>query len=69
MTNTKQAQPNEVANLEAAYGAPSQEGFGSTVFYEPLKVADDLEKMELEKYSYSVGELRRRCGKDAWMGP
>ena len=30
--------------LEAAYGAPSQAGHGSTVFYEPMKSGDDLDQ-------------------------
>ena len=28
--------PKYVTDLEAAYGAPSQAGFGSAVFYEPI---------------------------------
>jgi len=68
MINTDQTKPNYVTDLEAAYGAASQAGFGSAVFYEQLKSADDLEKMALEKYRYFVGELWERYGQDAWMG-
>lgn len=69
MTNAKQTKPANVTDLEAAYGAPSQEGFGSAVFYQQLKTADNLEKMALEKYKYFVGDLWERWGDDAWMGP
>ena len=58
-----------VTGLEAAYGAPSQAGFGSAVFFARLKAADDLEKMAFEKYKYFVGDLWERFGQDAWMGP
>ena len=67
--NTNQTKPKAVTELEAAYGAPSQAGFGSAVFYEQTKSTDDLEKMALEKYKYFVGELWERWGEDAWMGP
>ena len=69
MTNVKGTKPENVAKLEAAYGAPSQEGFGSAVFYEQLKAADNLEKVALEKYRYFVGDLWERWGEEAWMGP
>jgi len=69
MTNTGPTKPNTVAELEAAYGAPSQAGFGSAVFYAQLQETDDLEKAALEKYKYFVGALWERFGEDAWMGP
>jgi hypothetical protein len=55
--------------LEAAYGAPSQEGFGSAVFYEKLKAGDDLTDAALAKYKYFVGDLWERYCAEAWMGP
>ena len=61
--------PQYVTALEAAYGAPSQAGFGSAVFYEPMKAGDDLAKAALAKYKYFTGELWERWGKAAWMGP
>lgn len=61
--------PAYVTALEAAYGAPSQAGFGSAVFYEPMKAGDDLAKAALAKYKYFTGELWERWGEDAWMGP
>jgi hypothetical protein len=61
--------PSYVADLEAAYGAPSQAGFGSAVFYEQVEAAGSLEKLALEKYKYFVGDLWERYGEDAWMGP
>jgi len=63
------AKPPYVAALEAAYGAPSQAGFGSAVFYEPISAGDDLAKGALAKYKYFTGDLWARWGEDAWMGP
>jgi hypothetical protein len=61
--------PPHVADLEAVYGAPSQAGFGSAVFYEQMEAAGSLEKKALEKYKYFVGDLWEQYGEDAWMGP
>ena len=61
--------PPYVTDLEAAYGAPSQAGFGSGVFYEKADAASDLERAALAKYQFFVGELWERWGEDAWMGP
>jgi hypothetical protein len=69
MTDTKQTKPNTVIGLEAAYGASSQAGFGSAVFYEQMRASEDLEKLALEKYRYFVGDLWERYGEGAWMGP
>ena len=62
-------QPKYVTALEAAYGAPSQAGFGSAVFCEPIKAGDDLAKAALAKYKYFTGELWERWGEAIWMGP
>ena len=71
VSNSKQTndKPPYVTNLEAAYGPPSQEAFGSAVFYEQKAAAGSLEQAALEKYKYFVGELWERYGEDAWMGP
>lgn len=61
--------PDYVTDLEAAYGAPSQAGFGSAVFHEQLKPAAKLAEAALAKYTYFVGDLWERYGEDAWMGP
>ena len=66
---TGSTKPAYVAALEAAYGAPSQAGFGSAVFYEQLKAADDLDKAALANYRFFVGDLWERYGEEAWMGP
>ena len=58
-----------VAQLETAYGAPSQAGFGSAVFDEALDPGADLAAAAREKYKYFVGELWERWGEDAWLGP
>jgi hypothetical protein len=62
-------QPQYVTDLEAAYGAPSQAGFGSAVFFEQMKAEDDLTQAALAKYKYYTGELWERWGEAAWMGP
>lgn len=64
----KQDKPAYVTALEAAYGAPSQAGFGSAVFYAD-KDAKDLTKAALKYYQHFVGELWQRWGEEAWMGP
>lgn len=58
-----------VAQLEAAYGPASQRGFGSAVFHEELRPADDLAAAALAKYRYFVGPLWGRLGEKAWMAP
>jgi len=73
MATTKQPKPGAdepayVTALEAAYGAPSQAGFGSAVFFEPA-AGEDLAQAALEKYKYFSGEQWERWGEDAWMGP
>lgn len=69
MTPSKQTISVVVANLQAAYGPPSQAGFGSAVFDEQLPPAADLEQAALAKYRYFVGELWERYGEAAWLGP
>ena len=61
--------PEAVEALEAAYGPPSDAGFGSAVFYEELAPDADLERAALEKYKAFVGKLWDEYGEDAWMGP
>jgi hypothetical protein len=63
------AKPAYVTDLEAAYGPPSQAGFGSAVFYEPDTSNGDLPAWSLEKYKYFVGDLWDRYGEEAWLGP
>jgi hypothetical protein len=63
------AKPAYVTDLEAAYGAPSQAGFGSAVFYEPDADSGDLLAWSLEKYKYFTGDLWDRYGEEAWLGP
>jgi hypothetical protein len=55
--------------MEAAYGAPSEAGFGSAVFHEVLKGTDDLSQAAKVKYRTFVGQLWDRFGEEAWMGP
>jgi len=64
---SKVTKPDYVTKLESAYGAPSQNGFGSAVFFEQLKGTDKLEEAALRKYKYFVGEIWERFGEEAWM--
>lgn len=61
--------PLYAAALEAAYGAPSQAGMGSAVFFEQLSPDGDLEKAAQAKYRRFVGASWERFGEKAWMGP
>jgi hypothetical protein len=54
--------------LEAAYGPPSQAGFGSAIFYVQRQDPGDLAQAAQAQYRYFVGELWARYGEDAWMG-
>ena len=62
------AKPTYVAALEAAYGPPSQAGFGSAAFYAPGQSAGNLEATAQAQYQYFVGDLWDRYGADAWLG-
>jgi hypothetical protein len=66
---TQPAKPAYVIDLEAAYGPPSQVGFGSAVFYEPDARIGDLAAWALEKYKFFTGDLWERYGEEAWLGP
>jgi len=59
--------PDYVLEMEAAYGAPSQNGFGSAVFFESLDQDEAMETAALEKYKYFVGDLWDRFGEEAWL--
>jgi hypothetical protein len=61
--------PGYAAQLEAEYGPPSQQGFGSAVFHEVLRPGDELAAAALAQYRYFVGPLWDRFGEKAWMGP
>lgn len=69
MTNPDPTKPEALANLEAAYGGPSQTGFGSAVFSDRVLDTDTLEQKALERYRYFVGDLWGRFGEAAWMAP
>ncbi|NEX22043.1 hypothetical protein G3480_17310 [Thiorhodococcus mannitoliphagus] len=58
-----------MTRLEAAYGGPSQSGFGSAVFRQVLKDGDDLTQAALSTYRTFVGQRWQRYGEAAWMGP
>lgn len=62
-------QPQYVTALQAAYGGPSEEGFGSAVFWHPVPRGDDLTRAALSVYKAFVGKGWERYGEPAWMGP
>ena len=60
--------PDYVIELERCYGMPSQEAFGSSVFYDAMDVPEgSLEQAALAKYKHFAGELWERYGEDNWM--
>jgi hypothetical protein len=69
MNQSEANKPSYLPPLEAAYGKPSQSGFGSAVFFEQDIAADALEKAALAKYQYFVGEKWLQWGEKTWMAP
>lgn len=59
--------PQYVVDLVNLYGAPSQAGFGSAVFYEVIEPGLDLEPVALKYYQHFVGKLWEQFGEAAWM--
>lgn len=63
-------QPACVLQLQSLYGAPSQAGFGSAVFYDLCSNSSQEEPLEhfgLAKYRYFCGEKWDQFGEAAWM--
>ncbi|MDX1417528.1 MAG: hypothetical protein R3293_25205 [Candidatus Promineifilaceae bacterium] len=61
--------PAYVLALQAAYGPPSQEGFGSAVFFEEVDSGEDLQDLARHYYQYFVGDLWERWGGETWLSP
>ncbi len=59
--------PLYYTDLVTLYGAPSQSGFGSAVFYDQIEPGSDLEPIALHYYQHFVGNLWEQFGADAWM--
>ncbi len=59
--------PSYILELETADGQPSQEAFGSAVFYQAIKNTGDLEQKALEIYQYFVGKLWDQYGEEVWL--
>lgn len=64
-----EAKPLYVSDLEAAYGPPSQEAFGSAVFFELARESDDLADLSKGVYQTFVGDKWQEWGEEAWMSP
>ena len=74
MTESKKSKaraerPDYVMDLEAAYGPPSEEGFGAAVFFETLAQDAELEEAAKAQYQHFVGKLWEQWGEEAWMTP
>ena len=69
MNGETREKPDSVTRLEAAYGGPSEAGFGSAVFHATLRDTDNLTQAALSTYRTFVGKLWERHGEPAWMGP
>lgn len=59
--------PEAITVLQSIYGAPSQAGFGSAVFYDAIEPGADLEPIALRYYQHFVGKLWEQYGESAWM--
>ncbi len=62
--------PAYVTALEAIYGVPSQAGFGSAVFFDPVDTTgaeQDLEPAARAKYQHFCGEIWQRFGEANWL--
>jgi len=57
--------PDYVTQLQAAYGGPSEEGFGSAVFWQPMPGGDDLTQAALSAYRTFAGKLWEQYGEPA----
>ena len=63
------SKPQYVIDLEAVYGLPSQEAFGSAVFFELAGEDNDLEDLAKDVYQTFVGDKWQEWGEEAWMSP
>lgn len=61
--------PAYLQALEAVFGGPSQEGFGSAVFFTPGAQNVALEESVQACYQHFVGKLWEKWGAQAWLGP
>ncbi len=65
MTISNVSKPGYVTVLEAAYGAPSQAGFGSAVFFG--MDASDHEETARDRYKYFLGKNWEQFGEKVWL--
>lgn len=66
----RRKQPTYLSDLEAIFGAPSQAGFGSAVFFNPwhaMGTEQDLERAARAKYQHFCGEIWQRFGEAHWL--
>jgi hypothetical protein len=66
-TTGKEKKPDYVLALEKAYGPPSQEGFGSAVFFEKVEEDSEMEEAARKYYEHFVGDRWAEWGEETWM--
>ena len=60
--------PDYVVELERVYGMPSENAFGSSVFYDAVEMSEgSLEQAAIAKYKHFAGETWERYGEENWM--
>lgn len=68
-SNSAQHKPAWITSLEQAYGGPSQNAFGSAVFFDPRDGQSqelDLESLALAKYQQFCGKTWEQFGEENW---
>lgn len=69
LTASATQRPAYVSALEASYGAPSEAGFGSSVFFVPGPMDRDLEEVAKHYYQHFVGKQRwDPSAAERWLG-
>lgn len=66
-TAAEETSADTIQALEAQFGGPSANGFGSAVFVAPLPQVSGLEQEAQRVYRSFTGELWERWGEAAWM--
>lgn len=58
--------PSFVVLLESQFGPPSQQAFGSSVFYNPQNMPN-LEEEAMLRYRFFLGDAWKRLGEANWL--
>ena len=60
------SKPSFVTDLEITFGPPSQQAFGSSVFYNPQNMPN-LEEEAMLHYRYFLGDTWEKLGEANWL--